>query len=185
MSNVRKITQRFLVPRFAISLYYFFRFGARVSPRAEVELSGNMRFGRGCVISSFSKFKATSGPVVLGPRCGFATGCFVSSGEEGINIGKNFVCGPNVSITASTYRYDTLDVHLEDLGSTSKGVRIGDNVWVGANSTIVDGADLGDNTVVVANSLVNRRYPPNSILQGTPAKVIFKRLPSSGSVDSA
>ncbi len=52
---------------------------------------------------------------------------------------------------------------------------IGDNVWIGANSTVLDGAVLRENTIVVAGSLVNRRYPPNVVIQGAPAKVIMRR----------
>ena len=58
---------------------------------------------------------------------------------------------------------------------TSKGVTIGDNVWIGAGSTITDGSVIGDNSIVVANSLVNRRYKANSIIQGSPASVVFTR----------
>lgn len=66
-------------------------------------------------------------------------------------------------------------VHLDDQGSFSKGIRIGNNVWIGANSTILDGTEIGDDCIVVANSLVNRRFPSGSIIQGNPAKSIFKR----------
>ncbi len=90
-------------------------------------------------------------------------------------MGDNVICGPNVVITASNYRYENLDVPLEDQGHTSTGIRIGRNVWIGANSTVLDGAVIGDNCIVVANSLVNRRFPPNSIIQGNPAKVILER----------
>ena len=47
--------------------------------------------------------------------------------------------------------------------------------WVGAGSTILDGTVLGDNTIIVANSLVNRRFPPNVVIQGNPGKVILRR----------
>jgi len=173
--KIERFARRFLVPRTVISVYYYLRFGAKVSPRAEVELSSNLVLGTGCVVSSFTKIKATDGPLILGARGGIATGCFISTGEKGIYIKDNFVCGPNVVITASNYVYEKLDVHLEDQGSTSRGVRIGSNVWIGSNTTVLDGTVIGDNTIVVANSLLNRRYPPNAILQGAPAKVIMRR----------
>ena len=170
-----KLLRRFLFPRFAVSLYYLLRFGARISPRAEVELSGNLRMGRRCTVSSFTKVKASEGPLVMGDRCGFGTGCFISTGEQGIEIGDNFICGPNVVLTASNYVFDELDVHPEDQGHTSRGVRIGNNVTIGVGSVILDGSVLRDNTIVVANSLVNRRYPAGAIVQGNPGKVIMKR----------
>ena len=169
------LLKRFLVPRFVVSLYYYLKFRAKISPRAEVELSSNLRFGPDCTVSSFTKIKATHGPLVMGSRCGLGTGCFLSAGEKGTIIGDNLVCGPNTVITSSNYIYDDLGAHLEDQGHTSRGIRIGDNVWIGSGSVILDGSAIGDNTIVVANSLVNRRFPPNSILQGNPAKVIMKR----------
>lgn len=166
----RNTLRRFLVPRFVVSLYYFLKYRAKISPRAEVELSANLRFGRGCRVSSFTKIKAADGPLQVGARCGFGTGCFITSGEQGLLIGDNLVCGPNVVIMASSYRYDALGVHLHDQGTTSRGTRIGNNVWIGAGAVILDGSDIGDNSIVVANSVVSRRYPANTILQGNPAK---------------
>jgi len=179
-TETRRFAQRFLVPAFVTSLYYLLRFGARVSHRAEVELSRTVTFGRGCTVGSFTKIKATEGRLTVGADSGFATGCFVSAGPGGIEIGSHFVCGPNVSIVGRNYDYSRLDAPLAEQGATSKGIRIGDNVWIGAGVTILDGAVVGDNTIVVANSLVNRRYPANAILQGAPAKVILDRSRTPG-----
>ncbi|MFQ5467051.1 MAG: acyltransferase, partial [Kiloniellaceae bacterium] len=173
---LKKALRRFLVPRPLICLYYFLTQRTKISPRAEVELSPDLSFGPNCTVSSFTKIKASDGPLTIGARCGFATGCFVSPGAKGITIGDNLICGPNTVITSSNYVYEKLNVHPEDQGHTSKGVRIGSNVWLGAGTIVLDGSVLGDNTVVVANSLINRRYPPNVILQGNPAKVIMKRI---------
>jgi acetyltransferase-like isoleucine patch superfamily enzyme len=151
------------------------RYRCLISAKAEVELSNNVRLGRGVTISSFTKIKATNGILQIGRESGFATGCFVSADSGGVKIGDYCIFGPNVTVTSSNYIYDKLDVPFKKQGFISKGVVIGDNVWVGAGTTILDGTVLGDNTVVVANSLLNRRYPPNCILQGNPAKVILKR----------
>ena len=175
LRSITKGLRRFLTPSIVVTGVYFLKFRAKVSPRAEVDLSANLKLGRGCVISSFSKFKASDGPLVVGERGGFGTSCFVAAGEAGIEIGDNVIVGPNVNIVAVNYRTDQLDVHLEDLGYTSKGIKIGHNVWIGAGCTILDGSVIGDNTVVVANSLINRRYKPGVILSGHPAKVLMKR----------
>jgi acetyltransferase-like isoleucine patch superfamily enzyme len=175
LSKIRVLAQRFLIPRFVVTLYYFVKSRSSISPRAEVELSPNLKLGGGVTISSFTKIKSTGGPLTIGHRSGFATGCFVSSGEGGVRIGENVLCGPNVTILASSYVHESLEIPFEDQGIQSKGVRIGNNVWIGAGSVIADGAVVGDNTIVVANSLVTRRYPPNVIIQGAPAKVILRR----------
>jgi acetyltransferase-like isoleucine patch superfamily enzyme len=151
------------------------RWRAGISTRAEVELSPNLRLGRRTTVSSFTKIKVTDGPLITGEYCGFGTGCFIAAGSGGIEMGDNVICGPNVAVIATNYRYERLDVPLEEQGHTSVGIRIGRNVWIGANSVVLDGAVIGENSIVVANSLVNRRFPPNSIIQGNPAKVILQR----------
>jgi acetyltransferase-like isoleucine patch superfamily enzyme len=172
------IARRFLVPAPFVTVYALIKWKASVSPRAEVELHPHLRLGRGVTVSSFTKIKATDGPLEIGEHCGFGTGCFISSGEGGIRIGDHTIFGPNVSLIASNYSYEKLDVPLEEQGHTSKGVRIGRNVWVGANSVILDGSVIRENSIVVAGSLVNRQFPPNSIIQGNPAKVVLQRRPS-------
>jgi len=174
-STIGLIARRFLIPRSFVTLYSLLRFRASVSTRAEVELSPNLRLGRGTSVASFTKIKVTDGPLVTGERCGFGTGCFISTGAAGITMGDHVICGPNVVIIATNYRYERIDVPLEEQGHTSLGVRIGRNVWIGANSVVLDGASIGDNSIVAACSLVNRRFPPNSIIQGNPAKVILQR----------
>lgn len=166
---------RTLMPGIVVSAYYHYRSRARVSPRAEVDVSRNIELAPGCIVASFTKIKASEGRIRIGERGGIATGCFLSAGERGIEIGRNFICGPNVSIVAHNYRHTELNKHLEDQGITSAGIRIGDNVWIGAGSTVTDGARIGDNSIVVANSLVNGQYPDGVILQGCPARVVLRR----------
>jgi acetyltransferase-like isoleucine patch superfamily enzyme len=170
-----KIFCRLLTPQLVVSIYYFIKYGAKISLKSEVDLTSTLTFGRDCVISSFTKIKASGGHMRIGNRGGFAAGCVVSAYEAGIEIGDNFICGPNVNIIGGNYNYAEKDLHLEDQGSTSKGITIGDNVWVGAGTTILDGSRIGDNAIIVANSLINRRYPSDVILQGNPAKIILRR----------
>lgn len=162
-------------PGILVTAYFFLKSRAQVSTRAEVDMSSNITLGRSCVIGSFSKVKASEGPLVIGDRGGIANGCFISAGAKGIFIGNNFICGPNVNIVGQAYVYREKNKHLEDQGIVSRGIKIGSNVWVGSGSTITDGAVIGDNTIVVAGSLVNRKYPHDVILQGSPAKIILRR----------
>jgi maltose O-acetyltransferase len=83
--------------------------------------------------------------------------------------------GPNCVIMTGSYVFDRLDVPLQDQGTTSKRTLIGHRVWVGANSVVLAGSELGDNVIVSAGSVVSGVVPPNSIVLGNPAKVIFTR----------
>ncbi len=173
--RARQYVTRILTPGWMVTLIYFFKYRAKMSPKAEVEVSDNLSMGKGCVVGSFSKIKASEGPLNLGRRCGIGTGCFIASGKSGIEIGDNFVCGPNTVISASNYVYSEIGVDIRDQGTTSRGIRIGKNVWIGAGTIVLDGTVLGDNCIVVAGSLVNRRFADNVIIQGNPAKILMKR----------
>ena len=168
-----KILRRFL-PGFVVQFVYLLKHRAFVSARAEIELSGDARLGRGTVISSFTKVKV-SGPFVTGPRAQVATGCFLEVGEGGLYLGEDVLIGPGCSLVTTNYRYDRVDVPVQQQGTVSKGISIGDRSWIGANCVILDGVTIGRDVIVVAGSVVSTSIPDRTIVQGNPAKAIFTR----------
>jgi len=57
-----------------------------------------------------------------------------------------------------------------------KECKIGNDVWIGCNSTVLRGVTIGDGAVIGANSLVNRSVPPYAIAVGNPAKIVKYRF---------
>src|SRR3546814_8704104 len=109
-----KSVRRVLVPGVLVSLYYYARHRAAVSPHAEVELGGLVTLGPKTRVASFCKIKATEGPVSIGARVDIGTGCHIASHAGGIVIGDACLISPNVCILAANYRYDRLDVAIRD-----------------------------------------------------------------------
>lgn len=169
-----KVLRRALWPQIVVRLYYLWKHRAYVSGKAEVELASSTEWGAGCVIAAFTKVKI-SGRFVMGRRVQIATGCFIGAGGAGLSIGDDVLISPNCTILTGNYKFDRLDLPLPEQGTVSKGVHIGDRVWIGANSVVLDGADIGENVIVSAGSVVSGRINPNSIVLGNPAKVIFTR----------
>ena len=88
-------------------------------------------------------------------------------------IGSNSVFAHNVSIIDENHGIDpesVLPYHAQPLNS--KSITIGSNCWVGCNVTFLAGAKIGDNVVVGAGSVVNKRFGDNVIIAGVPARVI-------------
>ena len=84
-----------------------------------------------------------------------------------ITIGDNVTLAPRVHILA----HDASTKKL--LGHTRIGlVDIGNNVFVGASTTILPGVKIGDNVVIGAGSVVSKDIPSGSVAAGNPAKVI-------------
>lgn len=173
--NLAKIFKRFFIPSFLVTIIYFVKYRCKVSPRSEVDLSKLLQIGKGTQISSFCKIKATNGPMTLGENVSVATGCFISSDTGGVEIGEYSMIGPNVVIVGNNYKYDKLDVPMCLQESTSKGIQIGRDVWIGAGSAILDGAIIGESVIIASNSVVSSKIADYSIVQGNPAKVVFKR----------
>jgi len=173
--NLATALRRFLVPAPVVSLYYFAKFGCKISTRAEVEVSPNVTIGRGTQISSFVKIKASNGPLQIGERVTIATGVFIDAHKGGLSIGDHTMIGPNSVLVGVNYRYDRLDAPIQTQGLVSKGIRIGKDVWLGANVVVTDGAVIGDHMIVGPGSVVTGSLPDRVIASGAPAKVVFRR----------
>jgi acetyltransferase-like isoleucine patch superfamily enzyme len=173
--DIRKVLQRFVVPAPAISLYYYLKYRCKISPRAEVELSPQLIIGQNTQIGSFTKIKATDGPLAIGQNVSVATGCFIASHRMGIHIGDDCLISPNVTIVASSYNYSDIKRPIWQQGYPSKGIRIGNNVWIGAGACILDGTTIGNGVIIAAHSVVASEVPDNAIVKGDPAKVLFIR----------
>ena len=89
-----------------------------------------------------------------------------------ISIGNNVQITSGVTILTHGYDWAVVKgVYGEILGSSGE-VRIGNNVFIGMNSTILKGAKIGNNVIIGANSLVNKDIPDNVVVAGNPAVVV-------------
>lgn len=89
-----------------------------------------------------------------------------------IEIGDNVHITLGVTILQHGYDWCVLQKKYGDvLGSCGK-VKIGNNVFIGVNTTILKGAEIGDNVIIGANSLVNKKLESNGVYAGSPARYI-------------
>lgn len=173
--KLEKLIRRFLLPSTIISLWYFWRFRCLISTKAEIEFNPNLNIGPDTAIGSFTKIKASDGPLHIGAHVSVSAGCDISSGPGGIFIGDDCLIGAHVNIIGNNYCYDRLDTSIRLQGTCSKGIRIGRNVWIGAGACILDGAIVDDGVIITPNSVVSNHIARNVIAQGNPAKMIFIR----------
>lgn len=89
--------------------------------------------------------------------------------HDSIEINSHCSIGEMVVIRDQNHQYGK-EILLKDSGYDTAGIVIGENVWLGAKSTILKGVNLGKNVVVGAHSLVNKSFPEGSIIAGIPAK---------------
>lgn len=85
---------------------------------------------------------------------------------EKISVGTNSIIGYNTTILAHEYL-----IHEYRTGK----VLIGDEVMIGANTTILPGVEIGNGAVVSAGTLVHKDVPAGAFVGGNPMKIIYTR----------
>ena len=94
-------------------------------------------------------------------------GCQVQD-QGGITIGEGSLIGHNVVLATLNHDLNPLRRQI----CIPSPIKIGKNVWIGSNSTILPGVTIGDNSVVAAGAVVTKDVPENTIVGGVPAKFI-------------
>lgn len=87
-----------------------------------------------------------------------------------VTIGNRVMFGPFVSIFAATHEVGVQS--RRDGVEYAKPVTIGDDCWIGGNTTIMPGVTIGKGCTIGAGSVVTRSIPDFSVAIGSPAKVI-------------
>ena len=98
----------------------------------------------------------------------FINACCRFQDQGGIEIGDGSLIGHNTTI--ATLNHDFNPDKRANLHPSP--VKIGKNVWIGSDCTILPGVEIGDGAVIGAGSIVTKNVPANSIAVGSPARII-------------
>ncbi len=154
---------------------------AKISHLADIEPSvrgTNFIIGERVVIDSFVKIKPTggTGDVIIGAGS-YLNSCTVIYSGNGVKIGKGVIIGPNCTLAPVNHAYkDKNRTIIEQRFLPSKGgIIIEDDVWIGANCVLLDGAILRQGCVIGAGSMVRGEIPAYSINLGNPLKLVGYR----------
>ena len=97
--------------------------------------------------------------------------CMIVSRNE-ISIEKNCEIAEFTVIRDQDHRFGSINQPISKQGYNSSPIKIKQNVWVGAKSTILKGVVIEKNCVVAAHSLVNKSFLKSCLIAGLPAKKI-------------
>jgi len=114
------------------------------------------------------------GPITLGNDVSVNAGARLDGGRKGLLIGD----GTRIASGAALYAFDHglgPDRDLKDQPVRSRGIRIGRDVWIGANAGVTDGVVIGDHAVVAMGAVVTRDVADWAIVAGVPARVVGDR----------
>jgi len=154
---------------------------ARISALADIEDSTrgtSISIGEGSMIDSFVKIKPAggTGDLQIGRFSYVNSGCVFYTGN-GISISDNVLIAANCTFAPVNHAYKDSGKLIREQGflPSRGGIIVEDDVWIGANCVILDGAILRQGCVIAAGSLVRGEVAPFTVCAGNPLKVVGQR----------
>jgi virginiamycin A acetyltransferase len=154
---------------------------AFVSSLADIEKSSKgskVVIGPNVYIDSFVKFKAAGGlgDIRIGAGTQINAGCVLYIGN-GISIGENVSIAANCVLAPTNHNYEKSAKIIQSQGfkKSKGGIQIGDDVWIGTLTAVLDGAVIGNGCVIGASSLVRGVLDSYCVYVGNPLRKIDRR----------
>ncbi len=154
---------------------------AHISRLADIEDSqrgSRIVIEDGAMIDSFVKIKPAGGmgDVRIGRNSYINSGVVIYSGN-GVNIGEDVLVAANCTFAPVSHEFASRAKKIVEQGFKpgKRGIVVEDDVWIGANCVILDGAILRKGCVIGAHSLVMGEVESYSINVGNPLKIMGYR----------
>lgn len=120
---------------------------------------GSLHFRRGVTLN------INNGELIIGMNL-FVNNYSSINCQKKISIGDNCLFGEGVKIYDHDHIFNSQSLIYKS-GFKTKAVSIGDNVWIGSNSIILKGTNIGNNSVIGAGMVITGNIPENSIVYRT------------------
>lgn len=154
---------------------------AKVSPLADIEDSVRgtvIAIGPRTLIDAFVKIKPAGGvgDVTIGADCAINSGTVIYTGN-GVTIGDAVAIAANCTLAPTNHAIadPARHIRLQGFQPSKGGIVIEEDVWLGANVVVLDGAVIRKGAVIGAGSVVRGEVPAYEIHAGTPLRRIGKR----------
>jgi acetyltransferase-like isoleucine patch superfamily enzyme len=165
----------------------FIEDGVRIGDHVLIQAhsqGGMIRIGPRTLLKQFAQIMSyPGGSIEFGADSSVNPFCMLY-GHGGLSIGSKVRIAAHTVIIPANHKFDRLDAAITAQGLDRKGIRIEDDVWIGANCTICDGVTVGTGSIIGAGSVVTRDIPPMSVAMGAPARAIKKRAGSEEVLES-
>jgi acetyltransferase-like isoleucine patch superfamily enzyme len=135
----------------------------------EIYLAEDVRLEPGVILNAWGGKILVERNVFIGPYV-------VIYGHGGVIIGSDSLISMHCCILSSNHTVPNSPQTIRSQPDILLPTKIGRDVWLGANVTILGGVTIGDGCVVGAGAVVTKDLPPYSIAVGVPAKVINTRI---------
>jgi len=140
-----------------------------------IELGNNVSFSEGNRI--YAESQTIESFIRIGNNVNFNTNVMVNADNMGeIIIGDDVMVGPNTVFRSANHEFRDPEKPIRLQGHTKGTIRVGSDVWIGANCVILSNVSIGKGVVVGAGAVVTKDVNDFEIVAGVPAKKIGSRL---------
>ncbi|HRW37223.1 MAG: acyltransferase [Acidimicrobiales bacterium] len=155
------------------------RDGYHLHPRAYVAdgarvIADRLTMGEHSTIASGCTIR---GDIAIGAHTAFNAG---SATIGKVTLGDGVRIASYAVLVGENHGIDDLELPIAIQPLQTEGIEVGDDVWIGANATIVDGVRVGSHSVIAAGAVVTGDVPEWAIVGGVPARVIRDRRDPKG-----
>lgn len=140
-----------------------------------VRLGDNVSLGKFTRIECSGSLSTKGVGITVGNNVGLGSNCFYGC-AGGIDIGADTIVGNYVTFHSENHVIEDVGRPIRKQGVSHLGIVIGEDVWIGAKATILDGVVLGKGSVVAAGAVMTAgEYAPFGIYGGVPARKLTSR----------
>jgi acetyltransferase-like isoleucine patch superfamily enzyme len=157
----------------AVRLVNYYNY-AHVAPRRQLTQGKDVAISPNAVFSNAHNIR-------LGDRVSVGARVHLWAGPERgrITVGDDVLFGPEVMVTAASYRYDD-GRPVTRQAMDEADVEIGADAWLGTRAVVLPGARIGAGAIIGAGALVRGTIPPDAIAVGAPARIVGRRRVREG-----
>jgi acetyltransferase-like isoleucine patch superfamily enzyme len=141
-----------------------------------IEVGHGVFIGRGTILS------CKDGDITLGDHTNLGFHCEVFSGSS-VVVGRHGLFAAQAYLVGGGHAFEDPERAVIEQPRTSRGITLGDNVWLGTGAKVLDGVRVGDDVVVGANAVVLADLPDGAVAAGVPARVLRRRGGASSAQD--
>ena len=145
--------------------------GSKIRKRTRIDVLpfNNFSLGANSTIEDFSTINNGVGEVIIGDRSRIGMSNVIIGP---VYIGNDVILAQNIVMSGLNHGYEDVNIAPKYQKVTTSPIHIEDEVWIGANVSIVAGVTIGKHSVIAAGSVVTKNVPPFAIAVGNPARII-------------
>lgn len=141
---------------------------------AKGETNAGITIGSGVFVGRNTILSCKNGDIELADGANIGFNCELFSASR-VVVGRQTLIAAYCYLIGGDHEFSDPTRAILEQGRTSRGVTLGDGVWLGAGAKVLDGVAIGSHAIIGAGAVVRESVPENGIAAGVPARILGSR----------